>query len=230
MITFRHSFDRNFKLPRLNTFLNPYSYLIARKSPELFNKFNIYPDGIALVVFLRLFLLYKCERQSFDMTSLARVVFESAEQQGKSVYLIGTEDRYIIEAVSNISHMYSNLNICGFRNGFFYDQNDRSEALNDIYVMSPDIVVVGMGTPAQEQFLYDLWRIGWRGIGFTCGGFFHQSAKSLDYYPCWMDKLHLRWLYRIFDEPKLFKRYAFQYPRFIWYFTLDCISCYLQNR
>lgn len=230
MLNFKPRFHERWDKPSLNTFLNPYSYLLARKLPNLFDNFNIYPDGIVLVLFLRLFHLYKCERQSFDMTSLARVVLESAEQQGKSVYLIGTEDRYINEAVNNISHMYSNLNICGFRNGFFYDQNDRSDALDDIYGMSPDIVVVGMGTPAQEQFLYDLWRIGWRGIGFTCGGFFHQSAKTLNYYPLWMDKLHLRWLYRIFDEPKLFKRYAFQYPRFIWYFTLDCFSHYLQNR
>lgn len=230
MFNFKQSFCEQWDKPGLNTFLNPYSYIYARHLPDLFNKFNIYPDGIVLVIFLRLFCLYKCKRQSFDMTSLARVVFESAEKQGRSVYLIGTEDRYITEAVKNILVMYPSLNICGFRNGFFSDDNERVKALADILALSPDIVVAGLGTPAQEQFLFDLWQIGWRGIGFTCGGFFHQSARSLEYYPRWMDKFHLRWLYRIYDEPKLFKRYAFQYPRFIWYFGVDCLSQFLRNR
>lgn len=229
MLTFRQRFDGKFDEPSLNTFLNPYSYLIARKLPDLFGKFNVYPDGILLVIFLYLFFLNTCKRQSFDMTSLAKDVFEFAEQHKRSVYLIGTEERYITEAVTNIADMYPKLNISGFRNGFFNNDTDRSKALTDIYELSPDIVIVGLGTPSQEQFLFDLWKIGWRGVGFTCGGFFHQSAKSLDYYPRLMDIMHLRWLYRIYDEPKLFKRYAYHYPRFIWYFALDSFTRFMRN-
>jgi N-acetylglucosaminyldiphosphoundecaprenol N-acetyl-beta-D-mannosaminyltransferase len=70
-----------------------------------------------------------------------------------------------------------------------------------------------MGAMRQERFLISLWREGWRGLGFTCGGFLHQTARAeLSYYPPLMDRLHLRWFCRIWSEPKLFWRYFALYP------------------
>lgn len=208
---------------QLVTFLNPYSYLIARKSGLIFSQFNILIDGVALAVCLRLFGVSSMKRQSFDMTSLAKEVFEYAESHEKTLFFIGTEEAYIEEAVMKIKQKYPRLIVLGYRNGFFKDRAERADAIKSIHSMSPEIVVVGMGTPTQEQFLVDLWQRGWRGIGFTCGGFFHQTAKELNYYPRWIDRLQLRWLYRIYDEPKLYNRYLIQYPKFILYFLLDYV-------
>jgi exopolysaccharide biosynthesis WecB/TagA/CpsF family protein len=215
--------------PGLFTFLNPYSYLIARNYRLIFARFNIFFDGIALVIFLRLFGISRLKRQSFDMTSLAKDVFRFAEQQGKSLFLIGTEESYIADAVRKIAQEYPSLIISGYRNGFFGNSEERADVIKSIHSISPDVVVAGMGTPTQEQFLFDIWQQGWRGIGFTCGGFFHQTAKGLEYYPRWMDRLHLRWLYRIYDEPKLLKRYLFQYPKFVWFFLVDYVQ-YRRNK
>ena len=66
------------KPSKLLTFLNPYSYLLARKEKELFEKFNIFIDGMLLVKVLNLFGFKNIERQSFDMTSLAPIVFKKA--------------------------------------------------------------------------------------------------------------------------------------------------------
>jgi exopolysaccharide biosynthesis WecB/TagA/CpsF family protein len=96
--------------------------------------------------------------------------------------------------------------------------------LENIKELNPDIVVCGMGTPLQEQFLVDLQDTGWNGIGYTCGGFLHQTAGDIQYYPKWVDKYNLRWVYRIYDEPVLFKRYFGDYPKFFWYFMIDYIE------
>ena len=96
--------------------------------------------------------------------------------------------------------------------------------------MHPDIIVCGMGAPLQEQLLVDLQNIGWIGTGYTCGGFLHQIASNIQYYPIWTDKYHLRWAYRIYDEPKLFKRYFWEYPKFLMVFIYDYINYRVSNK
>jgi exopolysaccharide biosynthesis WecB/TagA/CpsF family protein len=189
---------------KLFTFLNPYSYLLARKEKELFENFNIKIDGILLVKVLNLFGFKNIKRESFDMTSLAPIVFEKAIKENKSIYFIGTKPNVIEKAIENIKEAYPKLNIIGFRNGYFKNE-ERSDILENIKELNPDIVVCGMGTPLQEQFLVDLQDTGWNGIGYTCGGFLHQTAGDIQYYPKWVDKYNLRWVYRIYDEPVLFK-------------------------
>jgi N-acetylglucosaminyldiphosphoundecaprenol N-acetyl-beta-D-mannosaminyltransferase len=85
-------------------------------------------------------------------------------------------------------------------------------------------VIVGMGAVLQEKFLLTLRSLNWQGAGYTCGGFFHQTADTITYYPKIIDQLQLRWAYRIFKEPKLFLRYSIQYPKFIFILLFDTLS------
>ena len=80
-----------------------------------------------------------------------------------------------------------------------------------------------MGAPAQEKFLGDLWRSGWRGAGYTCGGFLEQIVGTAgEYFPPWTNRFHLRWLFRLYKEPRrMWKRYLLQYPKFLALFIAD---------
>ncbi len=206
---------------KLITFLNPYSYLLAREHIDLFSKFdNIYIDGIALVKILKFFQLASVKRQSFDMTSLAPIIFNDAVKSSKSIYFIGTAPRVIDKAVENIQDSFPGLNIVGYRNGFIKPE-EKAEVFKNIILARPDIVICGMGTPLQEEFLLNLQDLGWEGTGYTCGGFLHQTANDVQYYPHWIDKYNLRWVYRIYKEPKLFQRYFWEYPKFLVYFLFD---------
>lgn len=212
----------------LTTFLNPYSYLLARNNPRLFEKYNsICIDGIALVKILKVFKVANVQRKSFDMTSLAPIIFTDAIQTTKSIYFIGTKPGVIDLAIKNIRLLYPTLKIVGYRDGYF--NNSRENVLQNIVDINPDILICGMGTPLQEQFLVDLQDKGWKGRGYTCGGFLHQAANSIQYYPKWVDKYNLRWLYRIYDEPKLFKRYFWEYPKFLIVFLYDYINYLINN-
>jgi len=204
----------------LTTFLNPYSYLIARKNKELFQNFNIKIDGIALVKVLRLCGFKNLKRESFDMTSLAPVVFNDAVKNNKNIYFIGAKPKIIDKAIENIKKEFQELNIIGFRDGYIED-DERKVLYKNIIELNPDIIICGMGTPLQEQLLFDLQENDWSGVGYTCGGFLHQTAGDLQYYPKWIDKYNIRWIYRIYDEPKLFKRYFWEYPKFLGYFIYD---------
>ncbi len=209
---------------RLITFLNPYSYLVARKRVLLFNRFDLYVDGVLLVAMLRL-VGFRLERLSFDMTSVAPKVFEHACEHDLSIYFIGGEPGIAETAVSVFSAKYARLQIAGIRHGYFSGDEEKAEVIQSIVMLKPDIVLASMGAPHQEEFLAELADSGWKGVGYTCGGFFHQTAKGgLSYYPKWMDKFHLRWLFRMIDEPKLLPRYFVYYPLFVFVFFYDLVS------
>jgi len=164
----------------LITFVNPHSYLLLRKNPELIEKFKrIMIDGEWLCKFFRVFTQLKCKRYSFDTSSIAPFVFSEAERSSKSLYLIGAKPEEINEAALQLQTRWKNLNIIGFRHGYFNSELEREKVLVDIMELKPDMVIVGMGTILQEQFLVDLKILGWKGLGYTCGGFLHQTARKI---------------------------------------------------
>ena len=197
----------------ITTFLNPFSYLLARCNKHQLSHFNINIDGGLLVILLNLFG-FKYKRKSFDMTSLAPVVFNDAIKNNKSLYFIGSKPKVIDLAIKNIKDRFPKLNICGYRDGYIND-NEIVVVLDIINSLKADYVICGMGTPLQEQFLIDLKNSGWTGKGYTCGGFLHQTAAGIRYYPNWVNTLGLRAFFRMYDEPKLIRRYFIDYPHAI---------------
>lgn len=210
---------------KLCTFLNPYSYWILRsRRDDILDGFDVIGiDGMLLCTFLRWTRIASVPRLSFDMTSVARDVFEMAQKSNLRVFLIGADPYEIEVAARKIKLRYGDLNCVGFHHGYFVE-DERTSIFNRIMSVGADIVVCGMGAPKQEEFLRSLAKCGWTGQGYSCGGFIRQIANGeLDYYPKWIDKLNLRWAYRIWDEPKLLKRYFIQYPIAIASFVRDAL-------
>ena len=195
------------------TFINPYSYLVARKSTETFSKFDrVYVDGMVLLLLFRISGISNLKRFSFDYTSIGKEVLEYLNASQKSVYIIGTTSNNLEKAIKNIKEMYPSINLLDYRHGYFESDGELETVIKNIVEINPTFVIAGMGSPYQEKFLVKLKEAGWNGTGFTCGGFLHQSAKNVAYYPEWINKLSIRWMYRIWDEPKLVKRYFVWYP------------------
>jgi exopolysaccharide biosynthesis WecB/TagA/CpsF family protein len=217
----------------LVSFLNPYSYLIMRKEKDLYRNIDsFYCDGILFAKAMQL-TGKKYTRVSFDMTSIAPTVFHDAEKNGSLVYFVGSKPGVVEKAVSYFHELHPKLRISGVRHGFFDSSTEKQNFLQELKLLSPDIVIVGMGAPAQEEFIVDLKNTGWQGIAYTCGGFLHQTANNgITYYPRWINKFNFRWLYRMYDEPKLVKRYFIYYPLFVIMFTYDffTLKIYKQKR
>lgn len=207
---------------KVYTFLNPVSYLSALDNKELFSKFDgIFADGSLLVSAIKLVYGTSVTRRSFDMTSIAPELLGYAENSGKTVYIVASKQEQVERAVEIFRERYPKLNIAGFRNGHFSSESEMDVEARKIAELNPDFVIVGMGILMQERFLLKVKDAGFKGIGFTCGGFIHQTAKNeIDYYPDWVDRTNLRFVYRMYKEPHTRKRYlqaAFLFPaRFIW--------------
>ena len=204
----------------LTTFLNPVSYLKARKHLHTYRQFNyLLADGWLFVAALKAIGI-KTQRYSFDMTSLAPVVLMKAAEQNQTIYFIGARPDEIRGFIKIIKTHFPGLSIAGYRDGYFKSADERTAAIAHIKDLSPNIVVAGLGVPFQEDFLVDLRNAGWSGCGYTCGGFIHQTSGRLNYYPDWVNKFHLRMPYRFIREPHFRKRLP-DYIKFVFTFLYD---------
>ena len=163
------------------------------------------------------------------MSSLAKPIFTIAENKGKTLYLVGSKQIELERALKNILNQFRNLKIIGSSSGYFRNEMHKKEEIEKICNLNPNILIVGMGAGNQEKFMLEVKNNGWKGIAFSCGGFIHQTAYKLNYYPKLIDKYNLRALYRMIDEPKLIKRYLFIYPLGLSFFLWDVLNYFLKS-
>jgi exopolysaccharide biosynthesis WecB/TagA/CpsF family protein len=217
-------FDSVDALPKgVYSFLNPFTYYVLNKRNSLDLVDGYFIDGSILCRILK-YKKYDVARVSFDFTSIAYDVFAYVKENGLTVAIIGSEKNINLEFCNFLIEkgILDNSNIVIKRNGFFDSEVERKLFATEVVGMNPDVVVVGMGAGYQENFLNDLKVEGFQGRAFSCGGFMHQTvSKGGEYYPDWIDRLNLRFLYRMYDEPKLVPRYCLIYPMAILKFFSD---------
>lgn len=194
---------------KVYTYLNPVSYLTALENKKLFSQMDgIFADGGLLVKAIKLVYCKQVTRRSFDMTSMAPELFAYAAEHGKTIYIVASKQEQVEKAVEIFRERYPNVKFAGHRNGYFANENEMEQEAKHIAELNPDFLIVGMGALMQEKFLLKVKHAGYQGIGFTCGGFIHQTSRNeIDYYPSWVDKTNLRFAYRMWKEPHTRKRY-----------------------
>lgn len=191
------------------TYLNPVSYLTALDNKELFSQLDgIFADGELLVKAIKIVYGKQVTRRSFDMTSMAPELFSYAEEHGKTIYIVASKQEQVEKAVEIFREWYPKVKFAGYRNGYFANEDEMEQEAKHITELNPDFLIVGMGALMQEKFLLKVKNAGYQGVGFTCGGFIHQTSKNeIVYYPAWVDKMNLRFVYRMWKEPHTRKRY-----------------------
>ncbi len=193
---------------KVYTFLNPVSYLTALDNKELFGQMDgIFADGGLLVKAIKMVYGKQVTRRSFDMTSMVSELFAYAAEHDQSVYIVASKQEQVEKAVATFRERYPKVKFAGYRNGYFASEGEMDKEARHICEVNPDFLIVGMGALMQEKFLLKVKEAGYKGIGFTCGGFIHQTSKNENYYPVWVDKTNLRFLYRMWNEPHTRKRY-----------------------
>lgn len=195
---------------KVYTFLNPVSYLTALDNKELFGQMDgIFADGGLLVKAIKMLYAKVVTRRSFDMTSMAPGLFAYAVEHDKTIYIVASKQEQVEKAVEIFQERYPEVKFAGYRNGYFSSEVEMDKEAKHITELNPDFLIVGMGALMQEKFLLKVKSVGYQGVGFTCGGFIHQTSRNeIDYYPAWVDKTNLRFVYRMWKEPHTRKRYV----------------------
>ncbi len=145
------------------------------------------------------------------MTDFVWDVCDLAVEKNYKIFLFGGKEDVLEKATSVIKEKYPTINIVDSYSppfGFENDNKQLEEANERIKNSKADILIVFLGCPKQEKFIYnnkDKYSIP---ISFTMGGCVDFIGGSVKRAPKWMQDVGLEWFYRFLQEPKrMFKRY-----------------------
>ena len=160
------------------------------------------PDGIGIVKASRM-LGYNIKERITGI-DIAYKLLEYGNKLKKSIYLFGAKQEVIDDLAKVIEKEYPNLTIVGAKNGY---EKDKDKVFEDILSKEPDIVLVALGIPVQEKFIYKHLNKFKKGIFVGVGGSFDVISGHKKRAPKFFIKLNLEWLYRIMKEPNRIKRF-----------------------
>jgi N-acetylglucosaminyldiphosphoundecaprenol N-acetyl-beta-D-mannosaminyltransferase len=146
---------------------------------------------------------------------LMEALLARAAERGYRVYILGARREVLEEAVRRLRERHPGLQLAGFRDGYFADDEEAAVA-EAVAEARPDILFVAMSSPRKELFLGR--RGPSMGVPFVMGvgGAIDVVSGMTKRAPRIMQRLGLEWLFRLLQEPRrLFRRYAVTNARFV---------------
>ena len=214
------------------TSLHPHSYLKLRRQHQLISKIEYVLIDSSLMVYivnklLRRRLIPVCFNFTFpenaNKVSFFAASFLESLRKDDGIGLIGSTYDKCRRAAKVISDRFGNCNIIIAEHGYAAG-SEQNKLITDVIKLNPAVVVCGRGAVKQEELIVKLQESGWKGTGLCVGGFITQTAERINYYPKFSERYNLRWLYRIFREPRLIFRYTLVYPFAVAVLIMDCVK------
>jgi N-acetylglucosaminyldiphosphoundecaprenol N-acetyl-beta-D-mannosaminyltransferase len=139
------------------------------------------------------------------------------ESRGLSIYLLGSEPGIAAEAGERLKRWYPRLRVAGTHHGFFEIGSPHAErVVEDINARRPDILLAGMGTPKQEQWVTEHADRVDAGVLWTVGALFDYVSGRIPRAPGWLADNGLEWIFRLGIEPqRMWRRYLLGNPMFL---------------
>ena len=150
-------------------------------------------------------------KEKISGSDLFTLLCDMAAKKGYSMFFLGAAEGVAAKAADNLMNKYKGLQVIGTYSPPYGFENDSSE-MNKIDAMikkaRPDILIVGLGCPKQEKFIYNNYKKLGVPISLGLGASLDFEAGNIKRAPKWMANHGLEWLFRITQDPKrLMKRY-----------------------
>ena len=137
--------------------------------------------------------------------------------KGFSWYLLGARDHAIQCAVKTLALRFPQLQIAGFHSGFFSGDLEEQAVVAEINACHPNLLIVGMGMPLQEQWLMRHLPHLNVNVALTGGAVFDYVGGGLKMAPDIFYRMKMEWLFRLAQSPRrLFARYIIGNHLFLW--------------
>lgn len=177
----------------------------------------VIPDGIGVVKGAQ--ILGKPLKERVPGYELLLELLAEADKKALKVYFLGAKESVVTKAVSNVVAQYPNIDIVGYRDGYF-DLKDE-KVLEEVKQKNPDMVFAALGFPKQELWISQYLEIADKGFLMGVGGSFDVLSGTSQRAPEFYLKHNLEWFYRLLKQPTRFKR-MLALPKFV-------IAVYLQK-
>jgi N-acetylglucosaminyldiphosphoundecaprenol N-acetyl-beta-D-mannosaminyltransferase len=152
---------------------------------------------------------------------------EQSLSTGYKHFFYGGTQKVLEDLKNNLTKKFPGLQIVGTYAPPFraLEPSEEIQIAEIVKQSKPDIIWVGLGSPKQEQWMYDhVGKID-APLMIGVGAAFDFLSGHKPQAPLWIQKSGLEWLFRFFHEPKrLFKRYILGYPRFVMLVLIELLK------
>lgn len=170
-------------------------------------------------VFFASRLLKKPLKAKVSGADLVPKIFELANRKNYTVFIFGSRDGIPQMAIDKVNQMpnYSvDIDYYSPPFGFESDAKEVEKGINKIKEFSPDILLVSLGSPKGERFIFENYKRLNVPISLQIGAAIDFLAGTVKRAPVWMQRVGLEWFYRFSQEPKrMYKRYFINDPYFL---------------
>jgi len=170
----------------------------------------VHPDGIGIYLASKfLYGKYGLKERTTGSDFYPHLITSGVKNGWRFFFFGDTE-----ETLEKIRKNSRQLKIVGIQNGYTYNNID---LINEICKTQPDILVVGLGCPLQEEWIVKNKNNIKVKIIIAVGDGIKVFAGIKKRGPAIVQKLGLEWVIRLFLEPgKYWKRYIIGIPLFIY--------------
>jgi N-acetylglucosaminyldiphosphoundecaprenol N-acetyl-beta-D-mannosaminyltransferase len=201
------------------SYVNAHVLNQSQSHPELLQALResdmVYCDGYGVRLAARLIGLRVPHRMTgadwiWHMASLC-------ERSGRSIYLLGSDPGASAEAAERLRERHPGLKVLGTHHGYFGLGSPHSErVLEHIAEHRPDVLLVGMGTPAQELWVHQNADRIEAPVVWTVGALFDYVSGRVPRAPRWLADNGFEWIFRLAVEPRrMWRRYLLGNPAFL---------------
>lgn len=180
--------------------------------------YNIYQSADWIIcdskiVQLGLKFLGKPVKEVIPGSSFFPAYYQHHKNNGQiQIFLLGAAEGIAKQARQEINKKVGrNMVVASHSPSFGFEQNEREceEILTLINNSNATVLVVGVGAPKQEKWIFKYKdRLPNIKLFMALGATIDFEAGTLERAPVWMQKMSLEWAYRLYKEPKrLWKRY-----------------------
>lgn len=193
--------------------INPEIIEIARKNSHLESILKeaelVVPDGIGIKLGL---LIKKVNVERIAGIDFAKALVEESSRMGIPIALVGAKQEVLEKTREKLLTVFPDLNLVYAHHGYF---ENSEEIINDVKEKCPKLLLVALGAPKQEEFIYQAKEILPSTVMIGVGGSFDVWAGNVKRAPKLWQNLGLEWLYRTIKQPQRFKRVFPALPKFI---------------
>jgi N-acetylglucosaminyldiphosphoundecaprenol N-acetyl-beta-D-mannosaminyltransferase len=174
-------------------FVNAHTLNLAASDPSYRHTLNaadfVFADGTGIRWAARLQGVRVLE--NLVGTDFTPALLQHTADRGYSYFMLGADEKTIAVAAEYARRTFSGWKQVGYHDGYLADETMNSAAIDAINAARPDVLLVGMGNPIQEQWI-------------------QQNT------PRWLRRLGHEWLWRLYQQPcAKARRYLIGNPLFL---------------
>ena len=154
-------------------------------------------------------------KDNVNGTDLTPALLEHLAGRGYSYFLLGADAQAIERASVRAGELFDGWHLAGYHHGYVGDEQASGHLIERINDAAPDLLLVGMGNPLQEQWIdrhRDQLSVP---VAMGVGGLLNYWAGDIRRAPAWLRRTGCEWLGLLLQQPSKARRYLIGNPLFL---------------